>query len=264
MAANSLTKWLWDNRRWLVIWGVAIAGVGGFYAAFWPTIDNPAMRDALANYPKALLDALNFNDIATPAGYLNASVYGLVVGVLVIVFAVQAGTKLIAGEEELGRLDLVLSYPVSRSKLALHRFGAFLAAALGVSLLLWLVLLAESGPARLEGISVGGFAAMHLHLFLFATLFGALAFGVGAATGHRGWAIGAGSAVAVLGFAANGVLSQIDGLGWTRDLSPFQWLNGGSPLQNGVQTWNTVTMAGLTVLFVGVGLWGLNRRDIEV
>ncbi|MGA7270184.1 MAG: ABC transporter permease subunit [Acidimicrobiia bacterium] len=264
MLANSLTKWLRDNRRSLLIWAFAIAGVGGMYAAFWPTIDNPAMRDALANYPKALMDALNFNDIATPAGYLNASVYGLVVGVLVVVFAIQTGAKAISGEEEMGRLDLVLSYPITRNKLALQRLGAFLVAALGVSLLLWLVILAETGPARLEDISVGHFAAMHLHLFLFATLFGSLAFGVGAATGRRGWAIGVGSAVAVFGFAANGVLSQISGLEWTRDLSPFQWLNGGSPLQNGVQGWDVLIMAGLAVLFAAAGLWGLNRRDIAV
>lgn len=262
MLANSLTKWLRDNRRALLIWTLAIAGVGGMYAAFWPTIDNPAMRDALANYPKALMDALNFNDIATPAGYLNASVYGLVVGVLVVVFAIQTGAKAISGEEEMGRLDLILSYPITRTRLALQRFGGFLVAALGVSVLLWLVLLVERGPARLEGIGVGDFAAMHLHLFLFAVLFGSVAFGVGAATGRRGWAIGVGAAVAVFGFAANGVLSQINGLEWTRDLSPFQWLNGGSPLQNGVQGWDVLIMAGLATLFVALGLWGINRRDI--
>ncbi len=264
MRADSLMKWLRDDRRWFLTWGVSIAAVGGMYAAFWPTIDNPAIREALASYPKAMMDALNFNDIATPAGYLNASVYGLVVGLLVVVFSIQAGAKAVAGEEEAGRLDLILSYPVGRARLALQRLGAFLVAALGISALLWLVLLAESGPAHLEGIGVGDFAAMHLHLFLFAALFGSLAFGVGAATGRRGWAIGAGAAVAVFGFAANGVLSQINGFEWTRDLSPFQWLNGGSPLQNGVQGWEALVMAGLAALFVALGLLGLNRRDIAV
>ncbi|HSJ82260.1 MAG TPA: ABC transporter permease subunit [Acidimicrobiia bacterium] len=264
MLSNSFTKWLWDNRRSVLGWAAALAGVGGMYAAFWPSIDNPQMREALENYPEAVLEALNFDEISTAAGYLNASVYGLVVALLSLVYATSAGTRIIAGDEDSGTLDLVLAHPVSRSRLALERFAALLVSLVLISVALLLVMLALTRPARLEGISLGDFAAMHLHLFLFAALFGSVAFAVGAATGRRGVAIGTAAGVAVLGFAANGIISGIEGLGWIEGFSPFQWLNGGSPLANGVQAPHVSIMTALIIVLTSAGVWGFSRRDIGV
>ena len=264
MQRDSFTKWLWDGRRSLVGWGVAIVLVGGMYAAFWPTIADPTLQEALANYPAAIMEALNYTDIATATGYLSATVYGLVVAVLIAVFAISAGTRIVAGDEEAGTLDLVLAHPVGRAPLALQRFAAFTAAVAMIDLVFLAAMLALSGPAQFDDVTVGGLLAMHLHLGLFALLFGALTFGVGAATGRRGWAIGAGSAVAVLGFFANGVLPQVEGLDWTRNLSPFHWLNGSTPLRNGVDPVSVLVMAVLVLTFVAAGVAVFRRRDVAV
>jgi len=170
----------------------------------------------------------------------------------------------LAGDEEVGTLDLILAHPVSRTRLALQRFAAFLVSIVLIGVVLGVVLLALAGPAQLEGIGLGDFAAMHLHLTLFAGLFGSLAYAVGAATGRRGLAIGTGAGIAVFGFAANGILPQVEGLEWIKGYSPFNWLNGGAPLRNGVQTGNVLIMAGLTVVLVAVGTWAFNRRDVAV
>jgi ABC-2 type transport system permease protein len=264
MLRNSFTKWLWDYRRSMITWVLSIAGVGAMYAAFWPTMDNPAMRELLENYPDELLEALNYTDIATPIGYLNATVYGLVVGLLTVVYSISAGARAVAGDEEAGTLDLVLAHPVTRVGLALQRFAAFLVSAAAISIMLLIFLLLLSGPAHLGEITLSSYLAQHLHLFLFATLFGALGFGVGAATGRRGLAVGVGAGFAVFGFAANGILSQIDGLEWIEGLSPFQWLNGNAPLRNGVHAGDALIMAGLAIIFVVVGLLVFQRRDVAV
>jgi ABC-2 type transport system permease protein len=148
--------------------------------------------------------------------------------------------------------------------LALQRFAAFLVSAAAISIMLLVFLLLLSGPAHLGEITLSAYLAQHLHLFLFATLFGALGFGVGAATGRRGLAVGVGAGFAVFGFAANGILSQIDGLEWIEGLSPFQWLNGNAPLRNGVHAGDALIMAGLAIIFVVVGLLVFQRRDVAV
>jgi ABC-2 type transport system permease protein len=264
MLRNSFAKWLRDNRRSVITWTAAIAGVGGMYAAFWPTIDNPQMRQALESYPEEVMEALNYTDIATPAGYLNATVYGLIVALLIVVYSISAGARTIAGDEEAGLLDLILAHPVTRARVALQRFAAFLVSVVLIGIVLLVVLLALAGPARLEGISVGDYAAMHLHLTLFAGFFGSLAFAVGAATGRRSLAIGAGAGIAVFGFAANGVLPQVEGLEWIKRYSPFDWLNGNAPLQNGVELGSVLIMAVLIVVLVAAGTWAFNRRDVAV
>ncbi len=261
---NSFTKWLWDGRRSIIAWSCAIAAVGGLYAAFWPTIDDPGMQEVLDNYPEALLEALNYTDISTAAGYLDATVYGLLVAVLTIVYSTIAGTRIVVGEENAGRLDVVLAHPVSRRRLAVQRFLAFLVSVVVITVALLVVLLALAVPADLDGIAVTDFLAMNLHVFCFAAFFGAVAYSVGAATGRRGLAVGAGAAMGVFGFAANGILPQVDGLAWIERWSPFHWLNGSVPLKNGVDLGAVLLMAVLTVVLVAVGTWGFERRDIGV
>ncbi len=264
MLANPFTKWLWDARRSLPAWALAIAAVGGLYAAFWPTVDNPDLLAALDSYPDALLEAINYTDIATAAGYVSATVYGLLASLLIIVYSTAAGARIIAGDEEAGTLDLILAHPVARTRLALDRYAAFLVSVVIIAATIWLVMLALTRPARLEGISMEGWAAQHLHLVLFAAFFGGLVYAVGAATGRRAYAIAVGAAVGVLGYAANGIFPQVEGLEWTKRLSPFNWLNGSTPLTNGVDWGAILLMAGLAAAFVAVGTWALTRRDVAV
>lgn len=262
MLRSVFTKWLWDARRSLLGWTLAIVLVGGGYAAFWPTIDTPEIQDALESYPKGLLEALNYDDISTPAGYLTASVYGLVVAVLMVVYAVSAGTRTIAGDEEAGTLDLIAAHPVSRAGLALQRFASFLVSVVIIAAAFWLGMLALIVPAQLEDISIARFAAMHVHLVLFVAFFGALSYAVGAATGRKALAIGVGSAAAVLGYFANGIIPLVDGLEWVENLSPFHWFTGGDPLRNGIQAADCLLMLGLVTILVGWGTWAFGRRDI--
>lgn len=262
MLRSPFTKWLRDWRRSILGWTFALAAIGGMYAAFWPTFDKPEIKDLLNAYPKAVMDALNFTDITSAAAYLTATVFGLVVGTLVAVYSVAAATRTIAGDEEAGTLELVLAHPIRRVRLGLERFGAFATSVLLIAVVLMLVLLAESGPAHFEGITLGNLAAMHLQLLLFAVLHGAVAFAVGAATGRRSAGLGAGAAVIVFGFVANGILPQVQGFAWTRSLSPYHWLVDGRPLANGLQVGNGLLMLGLTVLFVAVGIWFFDRRDV--
>ena len=68
MLRNVFTKALWDARRSLLAWAVAIAAVAAMYAAFWPTVNTPEMQQAMRNYPQGVLEAFNYNDLTSPAG----------------------------------------------------------------------------------------------------------------------------------------------------------------------------------------------------
>jgi ABC-2 type transport system permease protein len=262
MIRTVYAKWLWDSRRALLGWTLAIVFVGCGYAAFWPTFDDPEIAKLLESYPSALLDALNYSNISTPQGYLSATVYGLVVAVLMVVFAVTSGTRIIAGDEEAGTLDLTLSQPVSRPSLALQRVAAFATGVLIIVAVFFAAILAVAGPARFDTISPQYFAAMHLHLAAFALLFGTLAFAVGAATGRRAaaWVTSAGLAVAA--YAASGIIPQVEGLEWVRSYSAFTWLNGSTPLANGIDVGYVALMVGISVLFAALGTLAFRRRDL--
>ena len=264
MLRNVFTKTLWDARRSLLGWALAISAVAAMYAAFWPSVNTPQMQQALGNYPQGVLEALNYNDLASPAGYLGSSVYGLLVPLLVAVFAIDWGTRAVAGDEEAGTLDLLLAHPVSRTRLALQRFAALITALTLIGALLLLAMLAIAGPAQLQGITASEFAAATAQLALFGACLGALAFAVGAATGRKALALGASAGVAVLAYLANGVFPQLQGLEWTRDLSPWHWYLGGEPLKNGLQAGDALLLLVVTLVLVAAGTLLFNRRDVAV
>jgi len=264
MLRNVFTKTLWDARRSLLGWTVAISAVAMMYAAFWPTVNTPQMQQALSNYPQGVLEAFNYNDLTSPAGYLASSVYGLLIPLLVAVFAIAQGTRAVAGDEEAGTLDLPLAHPVSRTRLALQRFAALGAALVLVGAVLWLAMLAIAGPAELEGITAAEFAAATIQLALFGACLGALAFAVGAATGRKALALGVSAGAAVLAYLANGVFPQVQGLQWTREVSPWHWYLGGEPLTNGLQTGDALLLLAVTAVLVAAGTLGFNRRDVAV
>jgi ABC-2 type transport system permease protein len=264
MLRDVFTKTLWDARRSLLGWAVAISAVGVMYAAFWPTVNTPDLQQALQNYPEGLLEAFNYNDLTSPAGYLGSSVYGLLVPLLVAVFAIAAGTRAVAGDEEAGTLDLLLAHPVSRTKVALQRYTALVAGLALVGVVLWLGMLAVAGPAELEGITAAELAAATTQLALFGACLGAVAFAVGAATGRKALAIAASAGLTVLAYLANGVFPQVEGLAWTRDLSPWHWYLGGEPLKHGLQAGDSLLLVAVTLVLVAAGTLLFNRRDVAV
>jgi ABC-2 type transport system permease protein len=253
-----------DNRRAWIGWTLALTGIALMYSAFYPSINNPAMAKALDSFPQSMKEAFHMEDYTKPENYFAVSVFGLLVPILVAVFAISAGVKTIAGDEEAGTLDLVQAHPVGRISLALQRFTAIVAALLVVAAVMCLAVIALRGPGQFSALAPDRILAICLQLALFGLFFAALAFAVGAWTGRRAYAIAAGAAVAVLGYLADSFFTQIDGLKWMEKFSPFDWYLGGEPLKHGVQLGHAGLMLGLAAVLVALGTWRFNRRDIAV
>jgi ABC-2 type transport system permease protein len=259
-----LLKSVRDNRRGWIGWTLALVAVAAMYSAFYPSVNTPAMADALDSFPQSMKDAFHMEDYTRPENYFAVSVFGLLMPILVAVFAIGAGVKAIAGDEEAGTLDLVQAHPVSRIALALQRFVAITAVMLVIAGVMCATVIALRGPGQFTALSPGRILAICVQLALFGLFFAGLGFGVGAWTGRRVYAIAVGAVVAVVGYLADSFFTQIDGLKWTEKFSPFDWYLGGEPLKHGVQWGDAGLLLGLCALFVALGTMRYNRRDIAV
>jgi ABC-2 type transport system permease protein len=257
-------KHLTDNRRGFLGWALAITAVAVMYSSMWPVLGkNAGLTDAIDKFPQAMRDAFHLNDYGTAPGYFASSVFGLVVPVLIAVFAVAAGTRAIAGDEEAGTLDLVMAHPVRRVALASSRYLAVVAAIAAAGAVLLLAELAIRVPAQFTAISMANLAAMCFQLVLFGVCFASMAFGIGAYTGRRLFAIVGGAYLVLVSYLCDSFLPQIKGLHWLQTLSPFDWYLGGEPLKHGVQWGHCALLAGVAVYFAAIGIWGFNRRDVS-
>lgn len=264
MLRSVFGKALRDQRRSFVGWSIAVAAVGVLYAAFWPLMVTPEMKAAMDAFPPALLEALGYDDITTAAGYVGSTTFGLLGPALIIVFAAATGGSAIAGEEESGRLDLILAHPVSRWSVALQRFAAIVAGMLLVGVVLAAALVAISGPAQLDDIGTANLVAASLHLAVFGIFFGAVALGVGAATGRRSFVYAAIAVVAIGGFLANNLAPMVDEIAFLRDISPFHFYEGGEPLRNGLQVADVGVLIAASAVLVTLGCAIFDRRDVAV
>jgi ABC-2 type transport system permease protein len=264
MLRSVFGKSLWDQRRGIAGWSVAIAAVGVLYAAFYPSMNNPDMQAALEAFPPELLEGLGMTDITSAAGYLGSTTYGILGPILMIIFAGGLGVRAVAGDEEAGRMDVLLAHPVERWAVVVQRAAAMVIAVTVAGIVLFLAMLAVSGVAQLEEIGVANFAATTVQMGLLGLVFGSLGLAVGALTGSRGIAWGAVALVAVLSYLANTLGPTVDWLEWTQNASPFFYYSGGRPLANGLQVGDALVLAGIVMAFVAIAVVAFRRRDIAV
>ena len=157
MLHGVLLKSLRDVRRSFAWWSLGLVGYVVLIVGLWPTVrDNAALADLHETYPEALQAFFSFGgfDFTTPAGYLGAELFSLIVPLLLIVAAVGAGARAIAREEEHGTLELLLGNPISRRRLALEKVGA-LAIELAALAAVLFAMLAVATPIVDLDVSVG-------------------------------------------------------------------------------------------------------------
>jgi ABC-2 type transport system permease protein len=264
MLRSVFGKSIWEQRRALAAWAIGITAVGAFYASFFPALNTPDISAAMENIAPEFMEALGFTAIATPAGYLGSTTFGLLGPILVIIMCTWLGARAIAGDEESGRLDVLLAHPVSRTRIAFERYGALAVAVLLVCVVLFVALVAVSGFAQLGDIGTANLFAASIHLAALGMFFGGLALAVGAATGSRAITAAVVAIVGVLSYFGNTLASQIDMVAWARELSPFRYYSGGRPLVNGLQPVDLFILVGVGLVLVAIGTAVFNRRDVAV
>jgi ABC-2 type transport system permease protein len=264
MAADAfptVRRVLRDHRRGLVTWGPALAALVVFYMAFWPTMGDE-MLAALEGMPQGIMAAMGYDRIGSAAGYLEAVVYGLLGTVLLLVYVIGLGGRLIAGQEEDGTLELDLTAPVSRGRIYWERLAA---AWLLLTVLAAVVTLAVlvSDPLFDLGLPTGNVVAASVGMWLLVGAYGTIAFAVGAASGRRGVAVGVAAGLAVVGYVFRGVANAA-GVDLFATLSPFSWYLGADPLAAGYDLVTLLQLAAITVVAAPLGAWRFARRDLMV
>jgi ABC-2 type transport system permease protein len=263
MLTTVFGKTLRDQRRSLAWWALGFVGVVLLYAAVWPTIrDNASFfNDYLEKLPEAMRNLIGGADYATPDGYLQSELFSFMVPIMLLVYTIAAGSRAIAGEEEAGSLDLLLSVPIRRRRVLLDKFLAMLVVTFGLVALMWVSVVAIGAAFDLEP-DLANFTGACLLSFLLGLAFGSIALAVGCATGSKGLAIGVPSGIALVTFLVNMFRTTVDWLDPFRWISPFYYYAGGDPMTNGANGAHVLVLAAISAVGLGVALWALERRDL--
>ena len=261
MLRNVALKTIRDGRRGLFWWSAGIVAFVLLTDAFYPSIKgDERFNELIEDYPDVVKAFVGDTQLATPEGYLNSQLFSFMIPLLLMIYAVGAGARAVAGEEEAGTLDLLLSNPVSRTRLVLEKA---LAMAVQLALLALVLFGSIAVPAPLFSLDIGAgaVAAAVAATSLLALVFGSLALLVGAATGSRAAAIAIPAVLAIGAYLLNVLGEVVDPLEPWRVLSPFRHV--GDPLRDGLGL-GALVLALLALVPAVVAPYLLERRDVAV
>jgi ABC-2 type transport system permease protein len=248
--------------RW---WCLVTIGFVSLYGSVYPSIrGKESLNKLLKDYPEALKNLVGFGgnlDFVSGAGYLGSEVFSFWAPIVLLAVAIAAGSSALAGEEESGTLDLLLSLPLSRSRCLLEKLAALVCETSALAFLLWILLVIVS-HADAMGVSTGRLAAAVLAALLFALDFGILALALGAATGRRALAIGVSATLAVAADIINALAPMASWLDKIKLASPFYYYSHGDPLRNGVNVRDALILLAVAVVFAVIAPGLFRRRDL--
>ncbi|HEX5989683.1 MAG TPA: ABC transporter permease subunit [Solirubrobacterales bacterium] len=247
-----------DRRRSVFAWGLPLGLMSAFIVAIFPSVED-SISKAVEGYPEGLKEAFGIGQLSNVEQYLQAEMLSLIVPLAMGYLAVRAIASGLTGAAESGRLDVLLSSPVSRSRLVVAGFLATateLAAVLVVTGLLTGLGSLLAGAGLDAGAAAEGFANVWPLALLFAG-FGAIAVGFSLRTSVVTGSV-AGLLVAMYVIDLVGRLDpDLSGL---RYVSVFKYY--GNAIEDGIEP---LAFAGVTLaacLLAALGAWLFERRDL--
>ncbi len=247
-----------ERRRSLLSWGLPIGVWSAFVVAIYPSVES-ALTKAVRSYPAALKEAFGISELSTVEQYLHAEMLSLIVPLAVGYLAVRSLASGLSGAAESGRLDVLLSAPVSRRRVVTASFcaAAFeLAAVLAVSLALTLLGSLLSGANLSFSPALAGFANVWPLALLSAAL-GVIVTGFSLRT-----SVVTGSVAGVLvGMYVADLIGRLDpSLDAVRYASVFRYY--GNAIENGIDPLSFLGVTATAALLAATGAALFERRDL--
>ena len=263
MLRNVLTKSLQDYRWAILGWGLGIGLlVYVVYSAYvkllgTSALSGPALQQ-LADQFRFFAEPIALN---TPGGYVTYK-YGELIPILVGIWTILAGSRMVRGDEERGAMDLLLGTPYSRVRLLLEKVGALTIAALLIGLLIGL--LTMGGMAAAKATVLPGNALLYgLDIALAALFFGFLALLLSQFMSRFAAASWAGGLM-VVSFLLDGTGRTIASLSGLQRVSPLFYYQLSKPLipSYGTNVGGMLVLVVLCAIAVGISVPLFAMRDV--
>ena len=255
-------KTLRDYRIAIFGWGVGIGLL--MYAvvsAVSSVMATPAARASLVSLARSFTWIAEPIKVDTPGGYATWK-YGFTILVMAL-WPILVGSRMLRGEEERGSLDALLSLPRGRARVALEKLAAMWAALLAMAVLIGLLTFA--GGARVSAdFSLGDAMLFGLNLALICGVFGSIALLLSQFTQERRTASGMTGGLLLVSIVLDMLHRVIPGTEWLSRLSPVYYYNLSKPLipSYGTNPGALLVLLALSILLSGAAVWLFVRRDI--
>jgi len=251
-------------RGQILVWGLALGLLGALFGTFYDTLQ--AQREGyealMRGMPPEMLAFFGgVVDMFSPVGYLGLYFYSYM-PVVAGIYAILAGSGIVAADEEAGRLDLLLAQPVRRVTFLAARILAFALTLVAILALTWIGF-AASAPGSGLGLGPGRLALPLVSLWVLLLAYGLLALLFSQVLPSRSAAASAAGLVLVTDYVLVSWQSIDPSLGPLARALPQGYYQGAEAL-NGLDLGRLGVLLGAGVVLGLLALWRFGRRDIRV
>ena len=199
--------------------------------------------------------------VDTPGGYATWK-YGFTILVMAL-WPLLVGARMLRGEEERGSMDTLLSLPRGRGRVALEKLAAMWTALLLMALLIGLITFGGGQSAKAD-FSLGDALLFGLNLALICGVFGSIALLLSQFTQERGTAAGITGGLLLFFIIVDMIHRVTPNTEWISRLSPIYYYNLSKPLvpSYGANPGALLVMLVLSLILSGAALALFVRRDV--
>ena len=251
-----------NRRRSLIGYCLGMAVYALVVVAMYPAFKTSTSLDKLiqADSTAAALFGVT-GRISTAGGWLNGNIYANFFPLIMLLLTIGYGAASLAGQDEDGTLGLLAVLPVRRTVIVAQKTAA--AAVQAALLAITVAVLVIIGRSFQLDISVANVASVSAAVFLLGLDFGLVTMAIGALTGRRGAAIGAGTALAAASYLVSSLAPVASWIRPGRYASLFYWSVANGQINHGVSPggYAVLTVTGLCAL--AAALLAFRRLDIH-
>lgn len=250
--------------RSALIWGVYLAALGIVYIAIYPSLSGQQeqLNGLINNLPESMRNLFGYgpgSGFGSIEGLLSTELLNFIAPLALAFFPILASASAIAGAEEDGKIDVLMSNPLPRWQLVVGSFVATAISLLGIvaviGVLMWLTALIVNVE-----LSASAMASAVLNLWPLSIFFGGLAMLCSAVVRRRMLAIAIPGVVLVFMYVLNALGNSVEAIEGLRQLSAFYYY--GSAIRTGINWANFIGLSLSATVLVGLAVLAFQRRDI--
>jgi ABC-2 type transport system permease protein len=260
--SNIFLKTLRDYRIPILGWGIGMGlVVVSPMASVKALVTTQEAREQLVSLAATFAWNADVVAVDTIGGYATWKI-GIFI-FLIAVWPILAASRMVRGEEDRGSMDVLLSLPRPRARVAVEKVAAMWTALLAMGLLIGLLVFA--GGRQFGGdFGLGDALLYGLNLALICAVIGGLALLISQFTQERGPAAGWTAGLLLVFIVLDMVHRVVATTEWISRLSPVYYYNLSKPLVPswGVNPGAMVLLLALAVILSGAAVWLFARRDV--
>lgn len=262
----SFIRYELSSRRGAIIgWGLGLSAFVLMYSMVYPTL-TPEM--IAADYGESpLYQAIAQFDMATFEGYFASTVLNFM-ALLIAIYAVVNGTGTLAGEEESGVLELMVTLPLHRWQIVLSKAIAMAIAAfliLGIATLAGMAAFTAIESQIETSITALDLVPAVMNAWPITMVFMMLSLFLSALVPQRRTAVALSVLVLVGSFFGSNLLPMVEGLAPLAGVLPFHYYERSiAVFTEGIQLGDVLALAGAALVLLLLAVLAFERRNLTV